>query len=71
MEKPAFTRTCLSNVRVVVTNMCVPLVERLSQAVMGQILALKYLLPGARGCLRPCPIMAGFQCRCLQRTRPQ
>jgi hypothetical protein len=37
---------------------------------MGWIAALKCLLLGTRGCLRPCPIMPGIQCRCLLRTRP-
>jgi hypothetical protein len=28
------------------------------------------LLSGAPGCMWPCPIMPGIQCRCLQRSRP-
>jgi hypothetical protein len=49
MEKLAFTRACLSGVRVIMMIMHVPLVELLCQAVMGWISALEYLLPGARG----------------------
>jgi hypothetical protein len=49
MEKLAFTRACLSGVSAIMEIMHVPLVELLSQAVMGWILALEYLLSGARG----------------------
>jgi hypothetical protein len=35
MEKPAFTRACLSDVRVIMTIMRVPVVEQLCQAVIG------------------------------------
>jgi hypothetical protein len=35
MEKHAFTRACLSDVRVIVMIMCVPLVEQLCQTMMG------------------------------------
>jgi hypothetical protein len=49
MEKLAFTRTCLSDVRVIMTIMCVALVELPCQAMMGWIFAPAYLLPGARG----------------------
>jgi hypothetical protein len=49
MEKLAFTRTCLSNMRVIMAIMRVPLVELLCQAVMGWIPALEYLPPGACG----------------------
>jgi hypothetical protein len=45
MEKLAFTRACLSDVRVVMVIMRVPLVELLCQAVMGQIPTLEYLPP--------------------------
>jgi hypothetical protein len=36
--------------------MCVPLVELLCQSMMGWILALEHLLPGAQGSLSPHPI---------------
>jgi hypothetical protein len=49
MEKPTFTRACLSDARVIMVIMRVPLVDLLCQAVMGQILALEYLLSGASG----------------------
>jgi hypothetical protein len=49
MEKLAFTGTCLSIIRVIMVIMRVSLVELLCQAVMGRILALKYLLSGMRG----------------------
>jgi hypothetical protein len=45
MEKPAFTRAGLSDVRVIMVIMCVPLVVSLCQVAMGQIPALEYLLP--------------------------
>jgi hypothetical protein len=49
LEKPVFTRACLSDVRVILVIMHVPLVELLCHPVMGQILALEYLLPRTRG----------------------
>jgi hypothetical protein len=49
MEKLAFTRTCLSSVRVIMSIMHVPLVKLLCQAATGRIAALEYLLPGAHG----------------------
>jgi hypothetical protein len=42
---------------------CVSLVEPLHQAVMGRILALEYMLSGACGHKRLCPIMLGTECR--------
>jgi hypothetical protein len=41
---PVFTRACLSDVRDIMAITRVPLVERLGQAVMGWIPALKCLL---------------------------
>jgi hypothetical protein len=49
MEKPAFTRTNLSDVRVIMVIMRVPVVELLCQAETGWISVLKYLLSGAHG----------------------
>jgi hypothetical protein len=49
MEKATFTKVWLSDVRVIMVIMCVPLVELLCQAVMGWILALEYLLLGMCG----------------------
>jgi hypothetical protein len=43
MEKLAFTRACLSDVRVIMAIMCAPLVE------LSWIPTLEYLLPGACG----------------------
>jgi hypothetical protein len=51
MEKPAFTRACLSYVRVIMAIMHVPLVELLCQAVMGHIQALEYMPSGMCGLL--------------------
>jgi hypothetical protein len=51
MEKSAFTRARLSNVRVIMVIMRVLMVELLCQAAMGWIPILKYLLSCARGCL--------------------
>jgi hypothetical protein len=44
MDTLAFTRACLSDVRVIMVFIRIPLIELLSQAVMGQIPTLKYLL---------------------------
>jgi hypothetical protein len=71
MEKPTFTRACLSDVRVTIEIMCVPVVEQPYQAVMGQTPALKCMLSGMCGCLLPCPIMLAIKCHCLLRTQPQ
>jgi hypothetical protein len=49
MEKLTFTRTYLSNVKVIMAILHVPLVELLCLEATRQILALGYLLPGARG----------------------
>jgi hypothetical protein len=49
MEKLVFTRACLSDVRVIMAIMHVPLVELLCQAIMGWIPTFEYLLPGTCG----------------------
>jgi hypothetical protein len=49
IKKLAFIRVGLSNVKVIMVIMRVPLVELMYQAVMEQISALEYLLPSARG----------------------
>jgi hypothetical protein len=49
MEKPAFTRACLSDIKLILVIMHVPFIELLCQVVMGWILALKYLLSGMCG----------------------
>jgi hypothetical protein len=49
MEMPTLTRAGLSNIRVVLVIMCLPLVELLQQAAMGLIPAQEYLLPSMRG----------------------
>jgi hypothetical protein len=51
MEKPTFFRESLSDERVIMTLMCVPVEELLYQPVMRRIPVLKYLLSGAHGCL--------------------
>jgi hypothetical protein len=43
--------------------------ELLCQTVMGRIPILMSLLPGARGCLWPHPIVPDIKCRYFQRTR--
>jgi hypothetical protein len=62
MEKPTFTRASLSNVRVIIMIMHVPVVQRLCQTVIGWIPVLKCLLSSACGCLCPCPIVPGIKC---------
>jgi ABC-type phosphate transport system permease subunit len=49
MDKIAFTRKSLSDVRVIMAIMCIPVVELLCQTVMKRIPTLKYLLSSARG----------------------
>jgi hypothetical protein len=69
MEKPAFTRACLSNVKLIMPIMRVPMVELLCQAVMGWIPALKYLLSGARGHLWPHPVVPDIKCHRFLRSQ--
>jgi hypothetical protein len=47
MEKPALTWVCLSDVRVIMAMMPLPLVESLCEVAMGWIPAFEYLMPGA------------------------
>jgi hypothetical protein len=49
MKKLVFTRACLSDVRVIMVIMRISLVKWLYQVAIGQIHALEYLSPGARG----------------------
>jgi hypothetical protein len=49
MKKPTFTMACLSDDRVIMVIMRVPLVESLCQMVMEWIPTHEYLLPGVRG----------------------
>jgi hypothetical protein len=49
MEKPVFTRACLSDVRVILVIMRVSLVELLCQVVMRQIPTLEYRLLDMHG----------------------
>jgi hypothetical protein len=71
MEKPVFSRTNLSDVRVIMTIMLVLMEELLCQTVMGLIPVLECLLLGACGCLWLCPVMPGIKWRCFLRTRLQ
>jgi hypothetical protein len=45
LEKPAFMRACLFDVRVNIVIMHVPLVELICHVAMGPVPALQYLLP--------------------------
>jgi hypothetical protein len=71
MEKPAFTRANLSNIKAIMAIMCFPMVELLCQTLMGWILVPKYLLSGVHGRLWSCPIMAGIKCWHFPRIRLQ
>jgi hypothetical protein len=62
MEKPAFTRMDLSDVRVIMVIMDVPVKEMLCQTVMGWIPVLKFIMSGACGHLWPCPITPSIKC---------
>jgi hypothetical protein len=61
MEKLAFTRACLSDVRVIMMIMCVPLVESLWQTAMGWI---PTRVPIARRTWNPWlhPVVSGSKC---------
>jgi hypothetical protein len=61
MEKLAFTRACLSSIRVIIVIMHVSLVALLCQALMGQNPTLEYLLLGTCGRLWPCPVILGIK----------
>jgi hypothetical protein len=67
MEKPTFTRVCLSDVRVIMVIMRVPVVELLCGD--GMASALMYLLSSARECLLPCLFVPDIKCRRFPRTR--
>jgi hypothetical protein len=69
MEKATFIKMCLSCVRDIMAIISVPLVETLWQVAMGWILALEYILAGARGLLWPRPIMTGTKCHRFLRPR--
>jgi hypothetical protein len=69
MEKPAFTRESLSDVRVIMVIMCVLVEDLICQVVTGRISVLKYLMSGARGRQWPCPVVPGIKCRFFLRTR--
>jgi hypothetical protein len=71
MEKPAFTRVNLFDVRLILTIMRVPVVELLYQVAMRWISVLKCLLSGARGCLWSCPIVPGIKYYRFSRIRLQ
>jgi hypothetical protein len=57
MGKPAHVGRSLSDVKVIMTNMCVLMVKLLYQAAVGWVLVLECLLPGVRGCLWLRPVM--------------
>jgi hypothetical protein len=69
MEKPAFARVNLSDVRVIIVIMHVPMVELLCQVSMGQIPVLECLLSSVHGCLSPCLVVPGIKCHGFSRTR--
>jgi hypothetical protein len=48
--------------------MRIPVVAWPCHAATGQIPVLKYLVPGARGHLWPCPIVLGIKYRCFLRS---
>jgi hypothetical protein len=68
MEKTAFTRVCLYNIKVIMAIMCVSLAEWLCQAVMGRIPALKCLMSGARGCLWLHLVVPDIKCHRFPRS---
>jgi hypothetical protein len=58
MENPTFTGTSLSDVRVIMAIMSVPLVLLLCQTVMGWVSVLECLFLGTRGYQRLRPILS-------------
>jgi hypothetical protein len=71
MEKLAFTRVNLSDVRVIMVIMRVFMEELLCQAVMERIPVLEYPLSSVHGHLRLCPVVPGIKCCHFLRTRLQ
>jgi hypothetical protein len=71
MEKPTFTRVSLSDVRVIMVIMCIPVEELLCQAATGQIPVLKYLLLDVHGHLLPHHVVPGIKYHRFLRTRLQ
>jgi hypothetical protein len=57
----------LSNVSVFMAIMHIFMVKLLCQAVMGWILVLECLLPGACGCARLRPVLSGIKWPCCPR----
>jgi hypothetical protein len=68
MEKLAFARACLSDVRVIMVIMHVRLVESLCQAAMGWIPTQVPFARHVRG-MWPCPVVSGGKCRLFLRPR--
>jgi hypothetical protein len=69
MENPAFIGVILSNVRMIMTIMCVLVKELLCQAVMRHVSVLKCLLSGAREHLWLRHVMSGIKWHCFPRIR--
>jgi hypothetical protein len=67
MEKPAFTRVNLNDVRVIMVITHVLVVELLCQVVMGWIPLLKCPLSSACGWLWLHPVMPDIKYRCFPR----
>jgi hypothetical protein len=61
MGKPTLTRASLSNVRVIMAIMCVPVEELLCQAVMDRFQYSSACLSGARGRLWLHPAMPSIK----------
>jgi hypothetical protein len=71
MKKPSFTRVNLSDVRIIIAIMHVPVVELLCQATTGRIPILKYLLSGVCGRMWPYHVMPGIRYHCFPRNQLQ
>jgi hypothetical protein len=61
MEKLAFTRVNLSDIRLIMTIMHIPVEELLCQTMTGRIPVLKCLLSGVHGHLWLCPVILGIK----------
>jgi hypothetical protein len=69
MQKHTFSEVSLSDVKVIMMIMRVPVEELLCLAATGQILVPKYLLSGVHGRLWTCPVMSSIICRRFPRAR--
>jgi hypothetical protein len=69
MEKPAFTETGLSDVKVITTTLRVHVEELLCQVKTRWISVLKYLLSDVSGRIWSCHVVPHIKCHRFLRTQ--